>query len=75
MEPLEGVAVIMESKRAFSIPFNVPNSAFRVFRCSGCGGVDVSCFSKGGVRHWSGNSVCGVYQDEGPAWPRGVTHD
>lgn len=57
--------------KAKQIPFNVPDSAFKKFRCSGCGVYDVSCWDKEGVEHWTGwdaqyrripDRVCGTWQ-------------
>ena len=44
---------------------NIPAGAFNVFRCTGCGGEDVSMWFKAGVQHWASDGaqrVCGTYE-------------
>lgn len=57
-DPYKGVAV--KGIHSFA---NIPDSAFNVFRCTGCGGEDVSMWAKQGVQHWAGpQRVCGTYE-------------
>lgn len=44
----------------------MPDSAFCVFVCDGCGGEDVTSWSKEGVEHWRGNQVCGRFRYSRP---------
>lgn len=46
------------------IAFDVPDTEFKQFKCSGCFALSKSCFDKSGVEHWKGNEVCGRWAEE-----------